>query len=370
MSEFDEESSANSYWPSVADLFLTLFIIAIAIVAVVFAALLPTNNLGDEDVIIQAVGSDLKNVREPLNELRNALKQSAIPSGQSAAIVLGNLRKNSHEAALLILDHEERLLRLLTKDSMEESVAKRLLQENDKIKKEMLRLEALSARLTADNKELTKRNEALVSINEDQIKRNEELLRVDDKPPIIQISESEGEKEIYRFAPASSEMNDEFIKGLVEDKFRLLVAMILERQKSGLGRVNTLEIIGHTDPTQLKANNIRGNLDIKLPLYLAGKAPLSSMNPGSNNDLGLLRALAVKEQWNIFVEQHAQSDTLQEIKVRCYSAGQTIPPATNLLITDADPNAEDINRQARRIEMRLTLIDTESKKVNTKNKAK
>lgn len=356
MPDLDEDHSTKSYWPSVADLFLTLFIIAIAIVAVVFAALLPTSNLGDEKAIVQAVGHDLKQVRDPLNELRQALKQEAIPLGEPARIVLTELRETCHEAATLIVDLEKRLVPLLAQGDGGRQAAERLLKENQELRSELQKLQDRLPKLTSmpdiDPRKLASENSALK-------KRIEGLLRADDKPPIIQISENEGEKQVYRFAPASSEMDAGFIDGLVKDKFSLLADMIFERQKNDLGRVNTLEIIGHTDPAPLKTNHVSGNLDARLPNYLQGEVALSTLNPGSNNDLGLLRALAVKEQWNIFVQQHPQRDVLQRISVRCYSAGQTIPPIREQAPTDSNSSKEAIHRLARRIEMRLTLIESE-----------
>jgi regulator of replication initiation timing len=356
MPDSEDDLSTKSYWPSVADLFLTLFIIAIAIVAVVFAALLPTNNLGEEDAIIQAVGNDLRHVREPLNELRLALKQTAIPSSQSAQIVLSELDKTCHEASVLILDLEKRLVRLLAQDDGGKQEAERFLRENQNLRNELQRLQhRLSERTSVSDKD----PQQLANENSALKKRIEGLLRADDKPPIIQISENEGEKQIYRFAPASSEMDQEFIDGLVKHKFGLLADMIFERQTSGLGRINTLEIIGHTDPSPLKANGVRGNLDDRLPKYLQNEVDLSSLNPGSNNDLGLLRALAVKEQWNIFVEKHPLRDVLQSISVRCYSAGQTIPPFREKDQAESNLDKEALNKAARRIELRLTLIESE-----------
>lgn len=356
MPDSDEDSSTKSYWPSVADLFLTLFIISIAIVAVVFAALLPTNNLGTEDAIIVAVGSDLENVRGPLNELRHALKQPAIQANQSAKIVMSELDKTCHEASALIIDLEKRFVRLLAQDDGGTQEFERLLKENQELKNKLRTLQRrLSELALVDDKDPRQ----LITENSELKKRIEDLLRADDKPPIIQISENEGEKQVYRFAPASSEMDQVFIDGLVNYKFGLLADMIFERQKSALGRVNTLEIIGHTDPAPLKTNNVRGNLDAKLPSYLQGEVALSTLNPGSNNDLGLLRALAVKEQWNLFVQKHPQRDKLQQISVRCYSAGQTIPPSREVSINDSSTGREDLHRLARRIEMRLTLIESE-----------
>ncbi|RYD44823.1 MAG: hypothetical protein EOP83_31145, partial [Verrucomicrobiaceae bacterium] len=66
MSDHDEQDSSPGYWPSVSDLFITLFIIAIAVLAVVFYALLPKNNVAAEKAVVVAVGVDMKNVKDPV----------------------------------------------------------------------------------------------------------------------------------------------------------------------------------------------------------------------------------------------------------------------------------------------------------------
>jgi hypothetical protein len=45
------------------------------------------------------------------------------------------------------------------------------------------------------------------------------------------------------------------------------------------------------------------------------------LTPGSNNDLGLLRALAIKSELLGFVAKDANRVQLEQIEVRCYSAG-------------------------------------------------
>ena len=80
---------------------------------------------------------------------------------------------------------------------------------------------------------------------------------------------------------------------------------------------------------------------------------IHKMQAGSNNDLGLLRALAVRDAWNDFVNHQASADELHKITVRFYSAGQTIPEVGN-------PNDPQTFRRAdkryRRIEVRLTKL--------------
>jgi hypothetical protein len=82
---------------------------------------------------------------------------------------------------------------------------------------------------------------------------------------------------------------------------------------------------------------------------------LENLSAGSNNDLGLLRSLALKREWINYVESYEPNkdrEILRRLKIRCYSAGQTIPPVP------IDNPTIDVFRKkddrARRIEMRLT----------------
>src|SRR5262249_26381989 len=135
-------------------------------------------------------------------------------------------------------------------------------------------------RLKKDNAELKKRVDDL----------NEEL---NDKPPIIRIDEATRE---YRFESGSAVMSREFSEGLNNREFKTLAQEILRRNASGPLKVDTLEIVGHTDGQPIAK---KGNLDHSLPEYLSGKdTSVQKVQAGSNNDLGLLRALAVRDAWN------------------------------------------------------------------------
>jgi len=86
-----------------------------------------------------------------------------------------------------------------------------------------------------------------------------------------------------------------------------------------------------------------------LPKVLGGSdTAMGGLMPGSNNDLGLLRALAIKQAWQGFVADHADRAGIEPIKVRTYSAGQTLPVERGRF------DVEDA--RARRIELRLTKL--------------
>lgn len=349
MSDTEDEIKTGNYWPSVADLFLTLFVIAIAIVAVVFYSLLPTNNVGKDRALVNAVGNDLRHIRAPINRLRTSLELEQIKANARPTEVMTALTETCDRATsqienlhTQITDLQSRITRLMgSKDTQAEM--ERLLKENDNAKRELamiqLQMQKLIRTFGADP-------DAIKNI----IKENEDLRRqLHDKPPNIQISE---QKKDYRFESGSSDMGAPFIEGLRKNEFDRLAREIVEREAEGRVKVDTLEIIGHTDGVPLARN---GNLDVNLPDVLAGNgSKISSLTAGSNNDLGLLRALAVKEQWMRFVNTHDEKLILQRVSVRCYSAGQTILPDTK--ITPSADAYRKSNDNARRIEMRLTRL--------------
>ena len=267
MYEDSEEIQQISYWPSVSDLFMTLFIMALAIPIALFSLFLPTSAKSSKDLVEVA----------RLNEL------------------------------------------IGTKD-----------KEIQGYKHEVARL-----------------NELIVTKEKGY----------NDKPPIIIISEGGKDgKDEYRFASGSALVSDTFKEGLRDGGFKELAKEILARNHHSIITVDTLEFIGHTDGIAVSK---RGNLDSLLPSLLAGNSQdLALLSPGSNNDLGLLRALAIKEAWIDFVNTHEHATALKMINVRCYSAGQTIPEGLDP--TDSrlhDPTLfKSENIKFRRIEIRLTKL--------------
>ena len=329
MLEEEEDGFGGGYWPSVSDLFITLFIISIALIAVIFFVLMPKNNLSQEKAVIVAVGIDLKNIREPTNRLRKKLDMELIRDQQTPAEVLIAVEETNVRAIEYISDLEAKIQRF--EGDLPKIVD--LQDEIERLKKLLKGLEALPKGV-------------LVSDLLDDI----DLLKkqLNDKPPIIRIDE-QGD---YRFQLGSSTIGPKFSEGLNSSEFKTLAKEILERKEDGRVKVNTLEIIGHTDGAPISGD---GNLDDKLPSVLAGTSKLGGeLRPGSNNDLGLLRALAVKQEWEEYISEHSSAKTLSAISVRCYSAGQTILPSNQKGVSPKDYLKGD--PKARRIEMRLTRL--------------
>ena len=168
----------------------------------------------------------------------------------------------------------------------------------------------------------------------------------------------------YVFKSGSAEMSTAFSSGLKKNgeeknrgEFEELKGQIIHRNAGGKQAVDTLEIVGHTDGQPV---NSSGNLDQRLPHFLTNRdRQLKGMVAGSNNDLGLMRALAIQVAWEEFVASQPESEQhqLRQIRVRSYSAGQTIPPTGIAL---ADPKLlQEENEAARRIEVRLTKLGGE-----------
>jgi hypothetical protein len=317
-----DEDRENIFWPSVADMAVaTCIILVLFWISQVFL-------LEKERKVVSESSRTIESLEEELAALKRQLEAYKVADGTDP------------------LEMAEQIAKL-------EDINRSLEVENTQLKAERVtaqkRLEELEERLL----EFDAVRKYFAGKTPEEV---EELLanirRRQDEPPIIRIDEQRKE---YRFESGSSEMGTSFIAGLRQSEFARLAGEIIGREEEGRVKVDTLEIIGHTDGAPLGRD---GNLDQMLPGVLAGnRAGIAALSPGSNNDLGLLRALAVREQWVQYVESpenHDKRHILRRIQIRCYSAGQTIPPDTKEVPKLADFNRAD--PKARRIEMRLTRL--------------
>ncbi|EAM49729.1 hypothetical protein WH8501_23270 [Crocosphaera watsonii WH 8501] len=112
--------------------------------------------------------------------------------------------------------------------------------------------------------------------------------------------------------------------------------------------IDTVVVVGQTDGQSV--GNRVSNLDKTLEKSATGNLPISKLTPGSNADLGLIRALAVvKELQRIFADNNPVETLDAQKSFRAYSAGQlTLPNGTF-----AEPNPKP-DAQRRRIEIRFT----------------
>ncbi|MEL4897186.1 flagellar motor protein [Crocosphaera sp. Alani8] len=112
--------------------------------------------------------------------------------------------------------------------------------------------------------------------------------------------------------------------------------------------IDTVVVIGHTDGQSV--GNPVSNLDETLEKSATGDLAISNINPGSNADLGLIRALAVvKELQRIKSDDNRLQKLSGQTSFRAYSAGQLTLPNGEFAQPDPNPNAE-----RRRIEIRFT----------------
>ena len=149
-----------------------------------------------------------------------------------------------------------------------------------------------------------------------------------DQPPVITISEAQ----VYSFASGRADLTAEFARFIADSIVPRLVEFAL------VYSCDVIEVIGHTDEQTVRsASNLDGAL-------LGGfQNPSVQLSPGSNLDLGFLRAWAV-------VRALQADGRLMGKLYYAYSAGQTILPDGQIAVPEKEP-LPDASR--RRIEVRL-----------------
>ena len=153
------------------------------------------------------------------------------------------------------------------------------------------------------------------------------------KPPVIKLADTDA----YRFGTGSFVLSPQFKKTL-----QLNAVPQISRTIQCYG-IDTVEIIGHTDG---RPGGIGGNLDYSLVGLSSGRG-MQRMIPGSNIDLGLLRAMSVKAE----LESALPTGVTQNVGFRVLSAGSTISPDGRFL------PAKNVDESARRrIEIRFLRL--------------
>ena len=146
--------------------------------------------------------------------------------------------------------------------------------------------------------------------------------------PIL-IDEQSGQ---FSFKSNSATLPIELRRYLLEDKIPE-IAKVIET-----GNIDFIQVIGYTDSQEV---NRAGNLDKKLDKVALNKEKVESLIPGSNADLGLMRALAI-------VQEIEKSGKIKNIRFQAYSAAQ---------LYDQNGNIVEFNRKddpkLRRIEIRF-----------------
>ncbi len=176
---------------------------------------------------------------------------------------------------------------------------------------------------------------------EDELKESQQQIAnlkktLNDKPPVIRLAENEN----FRFPSGSAVLSPEFRARLERDIFPNQVSTVLAQFGDV---VDTIEIVGHTDGEAVSSST--SNLDRFVTDVLNLRIPLQRLHAGSNVDLGLMRALAVREVLRPWLDREARS----ALKIRCYSAGPGVRPDGE--VPQATDAVQDENR--RRIEIRF-----------------
>lgn len=226
----------------------------------------------------------------------------------------------------------------------------KLIAEKRELEEEIRELENM---LSSEKGKVAKLEEQVANLNNQVSELIAQVEQLSDKPPIITLDEA---SKIYLFPSGKAQLSAAFRRNLVQKTFPELVEILKKHDRT----VDTIEIVGHTDGDPVGSES---NLDNLIPQVLIGQAAAARLKPGSNADLGLMRALAVREAWYEWLESEEEFG-LGRIAVRCYSAGQTTPAGGAL----ENNNIEQFRRRddaSRRIEIRFT--DLERRALNDEN---
>jgi flagellar motor protein MotB len=162
-----------------------------------------------------------------------------------------------------------------------------------------------------------------------------EVNRLKSAPPVVVIQDS-GE---FRFASGSAELPGGLKQYITKDLVERIEQISQERN------LYIVEVIGHTDG-QINVNS-PSNLDQQLEAVAKGERSINSLSPGSNVDLGLMRALEVVKE----LQEVQKQGRLEGVRFRAYSAAQLLLPSGDFASINRAPDAS-----RRRIEIRFSPI--------------
>ncbi|MEO1671635.1 MAG: flagellar motor protein [Cyanobacteria bacterium J06631_2] len=211
------------------------------------------------------------------------------------------------------------------------------------LQREIATLEQELGESTSDVRQLNKASselrQLLLRSNEQSRSRidvlQSEIRRLKSAPPVVVIQDSGG----FQFDSGSATLPVELKNYITMDLVDRIERISQQRN------LYVVEIIGHTDG---QVNFGGGNLDQQLEEVAQGKRSIESLKPGSNADLGLMRALEVVKQLQTVQEETGR---LRDVQFRPYSAAQLQLPSGEF----ANPNRNpDANR--RRIEIRFSPL--------------
>jgi len=146
--------------------------------------------------------------------------------------------------------------------------------------------------------------------------------------PIV-IDEKSGR---FKFQSGSAELNPA-LKTYIRQRIIPAIETITKDRE-----IDFIQVIGHTDGQGIQQTS---NLDKNIESVASRKQSVKMLVPGSNTDLGLMRALAV-------VQEIESTGKLKNVKFRAFSAGQLYLPSGKLAAVNRDADAS-----RRRIEIRF-----------------
>lgn len=146
--------------------------------------------------------------------------------------------------------------------------------------------------------------------------------------PIV-IDEKSGK---FKFQSGSAQLNPA-LKTYIRQRIIPAIETITKDRE-----IDFIQVIGHTDGQGIQQTS---NLDKNIESVASRKQSVKMLVPGSNTDLGLMRALAV-------VQEIENTGKLKNVKFRAFSAGQLYLPSGKLAAVNRDADAS-----RRRIEIRF-----------------
>lgn len=342
-SKSEEQGHAN-YWPAFADMAA-----ATCVVLVIFwiagtwalqrertrsAAALEKLN------VLEISKSDLEDLVDRLNSEIKKLKQLLELSEEEG----GKLEFLSKEITKL----ETRIKNL---EKLNEEKDRRIAElsktlgngkEIERLENEKLELESKLAEVLRNLREIQEKFKSLQELHK--------------KPPNIVLSEGKD----YTFPSGKAEVTAEFAKRFRENE----MAKIIEALNSP-SNVEIVEVVGHTDRQQIPAGR-SSNLDSKLSSVFDGGGSVSTLSFGSNTDLGMARAVAVKGLIEECLKEIAESNDVRlseagaarisKLVFRTYSAAHLFPAAQDDRQSDSEGGSKESAdlESDRRIEIRFT----------------
>jgi outer membrane protein OmpA-like peptidoglycan-associated protein len=146
--------------------------------------------------------------------------------------------------------------------------------------------------------------------------------------PIV-IDEKSGK---FKFQSGSAQLNPALKTHIRQRIIPAIESITKDRE------IDFIQVIGHTDGQGIQQTS---NLDKNIESVASRKQSVKMLIPGSNTDLGLMRALAV-------VQEIESTGKLKNVKFRAFSAGQLYLSSGKIAAINRDADAT-----RRRIEIRF-----------------